>query len=46
MHFVSARPDKFSRWEIVSWTVTSYANGKVISLMNEDHDVPVPDENT
>jgi hypothetical protein len=46
VHFVSSRPDKFSKWEIVEWTVKSYATGKVVSLLSEDHDVPVPDENT
>ena len=46
MHFVSARPDKFSKWEIVEWTVTSYANGNVVSLMSEDHEIPVPEEDT
>jgi hypothetical protein len=46
VHFVSARSDKFSKWEIVEWTVTSYANGHVVSLMSEDHEIPVPEENT
>ena len=46
MHFVSSRPDKFSKWEIVEWTVKSYATGKVVSLLEEDHAIPVPEETT
>ena len=46
VHFVSTRQDKFSKWEIVEWTVTSYANGNVVSLMSEDHEIPVPEEVT
>ena len=44
VHFVSSRPDKFSRWEINEWTVTSYATGEIVSLLDEEHPVPVPEE--
>jgi hypothetical protein len=44
VHFVSSRPDKFSKWEISGWTVTSYKDGRTISLLDEDHAVPVPEE--
>lgn len=46
MHFVSSRPHKFSKWEIDEWTVKSYATGKVVSLLEEDHTTPVPEETT
>jgi hypothetical protein len=46
VHFVSLRPDKFSKWEIVEWTVKSYANGNVVSLLDEKHAIPIPDETT
>jgi hypothetical protein len=46
VHFVSSRPDKFSKWEIAEWTVKSYATGKEISLLEEDHAIPVPEETT
>jgi len=46
VHFVSARADKFSKWEILEWTVKSYANGEVVSLIDEDHPIPLPEETT
>jgi hypothetical protein len=44
VHFLSGRPDKFSKWRINEWTVKSYADGDVVSLLDEGHGVPVPDE--
>jgi len=44
VHFLSSRPDKFSRWEINEWTVTSYVTGEIVSLLDEGHPVPVPEE--
>jgi hypothetical protein len=46
VHFASTRPDKFSKWEITEWTVTSYADGRVVSLLDEEHAVPLPEEMT
>jgi hypothetical protein len=46
MHFVSKRHDKFSKWEIVEWTVESYADGRVVSLLDEEHAIPLPEETT
>jgi hypothetical protein len=46
MHFASMRPDKFSKWEIVEWTVKSYADGREVSLLDEKHAIPLPEENT
>jgi hypothetical protein len=40
------RPDKFSKWEIVEWTVKSYADGREVSLLDEKHAIPLPEENT
>lgn len=43
MHFVSSRADKFSKWRIVEWTIKSYTDGKVVSLLDEDHAIPLED---
>lgn len=43
---MSSRPDKMSKWEIVEWTVTSYEDGKNMSLLEEDHNIPVPEQNS
>lgn len=44
VHFLSSRPDKFSKWAINEWTLTSYATGEVVSLLDEHHAIPVPEE--
>lgn len=33
-----------SKWEIVEWTVKSYLDGSIVSLLEEDHAIPVPEE--
>ena len=44
MHFVSSRADKMAKWEIVEWTVTSYLDGRSVSLLDEHHTVPLPED--
>jgi hypothetical protein len=44
VHFVSRRLDKVSKWQIINWTVTSYLDGRTVSLLDEEHAVPLPEE--
>jgi Cytochrome oxidase complex assembly protein 1 len=46
VHFVCKRPSKFAKWEVEEWSVTSFATGEKVSLLEEGHEVVIEDESS